>query len=141
MKARTGLFIAVLLAPTFCIGLAHADIVVVVNAKSSLTTLSKDQVSDIFLGKSATLPSGEQAIPLELAEGSAIRDEFHGKITGKSPTQLKAYWSKMVFSGRATPPKEVPNPAEVRKIVATNPNTIGYLDKASVDANIKVVFQ
>lgn len=133
--------IAVLLAPTFWIGSAYAEVVVVVSTKSALAALSKDQVSDIFLGKSSTFPGGELAIPIDLSEGTAQREEFHKTVTGRSANQLKAYWSKMVFSGRATPPKEAPSQSDVKKIVATNPSTIGYLDKSAVDASLKVVFQ
>ncbi|MEC5218005.1 hypothetical protein RCH09_002971 [Actimicrobium sp. GrIS 1.19] len=45
--------------------LALAETVVVVSAKSSATALTADQVSDIFLGKSAVLPGGGQAVPLD----------------------------------------------------------------------------
>ncbi len=33
------------------LGLAHADVVAVVSAKSNVTDLTKDQVSDIFLAR------------------------------------------------------------------------------------------
>jgi len=135
------IFAAVLLVPTFWVQAANAEVVVVVSAKSSVASLTKDQVSDIFLGKSATFPNGEQVIPIDLGEGAAQRDEFHSKFTGKSANQLKAYWSKMIFSGRATPPKEVPNASDGKRLIAANPNSIGYIDKSAVDGSVKVVFQ
>ena len=52
----------------------------------------------------------------------------------------EAAWSRLVFSGKATPPKEVGNSAEVKKLVSANPNTIGYIEKSAVDASVKVVF-
>lgn len=119
---------------------ASADIVVVVSAKSAVSALTKQQASDLFLGKAGTFPDGSQAVPLDQAESSGSRDEFHSKITGKSGAQLKAYWSKQVFSGKGSPPKEVPGPADVKKLVADNPNMVGYVDKSAVDASLKVVF-
>lgn len=142
MKAKNlSLFITVLLAPTFWVQAASADVVVVVSAKSPVASLTKDQVSDIFLGKSSTFPGGEQVIPIDLGEGTAQRDEFHSKVTGKSANQLKAYWSKMIFSGRATPPKEVPNASDGKRLIAANPSSIGYIDKSAVDGSVKVVYQ
>ncbi|OYY92487.1 MAG: phosphate ABC transporter substrate-binding protein [Hydrogenophilales bacterium 28-61-23] len=120
-------------------GMAQADVVVIVSAKSAVGELSKAQVADIFLGKSATFPGGVQAVPVDQAEGSSQRDAFHGHITGKSGAQLKSYWSKLVFSGKGTPPKELPNAAEVKKLVAANPNMIGYIDKGDADGSVKVV--
>jgi ABC-type phosphate transport system substrate-binding protein len=118
----------------------HAGVVVVVGAKSAVASLDKTQVADIFLGKSATFPGGAQAVPVDQAEGSSQREEFHSKVTGKTGAQLSAYWSKLVFSGKASPPKEVPGAADVKGLVAANPNMIGYVDSAAVDASVKVVF-
>lgn len=118
---------------------ASAEVVVVVSAKSPHGGLNKAQIADIFLGKSGSFPDGAQAMPVDIADGSAQREEFHGKVTGKSGAQLKSYWSKLVFSGAATPPKEVPGGNEAKALIAANPNAIGYLDKAAVDGSLKVV--
>lgn len=119
---------------------ARADVVVVVSAKAAVATLSKSQVSDVFLGKTATFPDGGQAVPVDQPVGAAEHDEFHEKVTGKSGSQLKSYWAKQLFSGKGTPPKEVSGDAEIRKLVAANPNMIGYIDKSAVDSSVKVVF-
>ena len=42
---------------------AIADVVAVVSSKSAVTTLSKNQITDIFLGKSAQFPNGGPAVP------------------------------------------------------------------------------
>src|SRR5882757_2003662 len=81
-------------------GVVKADVVAVVSAKNSLTTLSKNQVADIFLGKAVRFPDGTQALPIDQAEGTVARDEFYAKFTGKSVAQLKAHWSKIIFTGR-----------------------------------------
>lgn len=52
---------------------------------------------------------------------------------------MKAYWSKLVFTGKGTPPQEVPGDAEVKALIGSNPSTIGYIDAGSVDASVKVV--
>lgn len=119
---------------------AKAEIVVVMSAKSSVSNLSKDNVSGIFLGKTSTLPDGNQVVPVEQVEGQAPREEFHRVVTGKSESQLNAYWAKMVFSGKGNPPKEVANSAEVLNVIAANPDMIGYLDKSAADRTVKVVF-
>ena len=59
-------------------------------------------------------------------------------MTGKSSAQVKAAWSRLVFSGKATPPKELASSAEVKKFVAANPDAIGYVEKSAVDATVKV---
>lgn len=119
---------------------AAPDYVVVVSAKSDVASLSKNDVSDIFLGKRNNFPSGGVAVPVDLAETLPAHENFHEAVTGKSPTQLKAYWAKMVFSGKAKPPKQVPTEDEMAKLVATSPGTLGYVPKDKVDSNLKVVY-
>ena len=116
-----------------------AELVVVVSAKNSLTGLSEDQVANIFMGRSSFSMSGEDAVPIDLAEDSAARAEFYRQVTGKSSAQLKAYWSKLIFTGRAQPPREVTDAAALKKLLDSRPSAVGYLDKNDVDASVKVV--
>ena len=123
----------------FGVGVVRADVVVIVSAKSPITALTKDQVSDLFLGKVATFPDGGQAVPIEQPDSVAALDEFHSKVTGKTNVQIKSHWSRMVFTGKGSPPKEVPNSSEVKKLVAANPNMIGYVEKSALDGSVKAV--
>jgi ABC-type phosphate transport system substrate-binding protein len=46
-----------------------------------------------------------------------------------------------VFTGKATPPKELASSADVVKAVAADPSAIGYVEKGAVDASVKVVYE
>jgi ABC-type phosphate transport system substrate-binding protein len=116
-----------------------ADVVAVVSAKSPVTTLSKNQITDIFLGKSARFPDGRPALPVDQIEGTAVRDEFYASFTGKTAAQLKAYWSKIIFTGRGQPPKAVSNSGAVKRLLAQNPGAIGYIEREALDASVRVV--
>ena len=118
---------------------ATAEVVAVVSSKSTVTTLSDNQVVDIFLGKVHRFPNGETVHAVDQNEDSATREEFYLKVTGKSPAQVKAHWSKIIFTGRGNPPKEVGNSADVKKYLSVNPNAIGYIDAKSVDETVRVV--
>ena len=120
---------------------SFAETAVVVSKSSTVDTLDKDMVSDIFLGKSPTFPNGKEAVPVELKDGQPAREAFHSGATGKSQSQLKAYWSKMLFSGKGSPPKEVSDGASMKSLVADNPNMVGYIDSADVDDSVKVVLK
>jgi len=126
----------VLYAGSSCV---MAEVVVVVAATSPLETLTRNQVADIFLGKSNRLPGGDQAVVIDQPEGSATRDEFYSTYTGKSAAQIKAHWSKIIFTGRGQPPQVVSNSAEVKKRIAENPDTIGYIDTRELDGSVKAL--
>ena len=107
-----------------------ADIVVIVSPASTLT---KEQIADVFLGKNTS------AAPVDLPESSPVRAAFYSKATGKEAAQVKAAWTRLVFSGKAQPPKELPDAAAVKKAVAADPHAVGYVEKSAVDASVKVL--
>ena len=120
---------------------ATADVVAVVSSKSTLVTLSKDQVTDIFLGKTTRFPDGTQAIPIDQQEGTPARDEFYTKFAGRSPAQIKSHWTKIIFTGRGKPPRTAGDSLEARKLTAMNPQAISYLQRSEIDASVKVLLQ
>lgn len=136
---RNCLALALCLAASMIAASAKADVVVVVSARSAVTSLTAEQAAKIFLGKVDTFPSNGTAIPLDQPEGSAIRDEFYAKVAHKSSTQLTAYWAKIIFTGDGRPPRQLEGSAAVRKSVANNPNAIGYIDKSEVDSSVRVI--
>lgn len=119
--------LALLAAPVFA-----QSVAVIVNPKNA-ASLTTEQVSGIFLGKSNEL------VGIDLPDGNPVRDAFYHKVTGKDGAQLKAYWAKLVFTGKAQPLKEFASDAEVKKFVASNPTGIGYIDKSAVDGSVKVI--
>ena len=120
-------------------GALATEVVAVVSARSPVTSLSSGQVADIFLGKSSRFPDGSQAVPIDQDEDSPARERFYAQFTGKSPAQVKAHWSKIIFTGRGQPPRQVGTGAEARRAIADNPRAIGYLDSALVDSSVRVL--
>lgn len=129
------LLAAVLLAGASC----RADVVVIVSARNSLKTLSGEQASDLFLGKSADFPNGQHAVPIDQSEGSPVRDAFYLKTSGKAPAQMKAHWARMLFTGRGQPPVESGDNAAIKRLVADNPNLVGYIDRSALDSSVRAV--
>jgi hypothetical protein len=115
------------------LSVAQADVVVIANLKAAAPTRS--EVADAYLGKTHRLTA------LDQPESAAIRAEFYKKTTGMEFSQVKAIWARLVFSGRGSPPKELPDAAAVKKAVATDPTAIGYIDRSALDGTVKVVLQ
>lgn len=109
-----------------------AEIVVIVNPKNPATRMFSEQAAQFFVGKSALFT------PVEHTEGP-LRTEFSQKVLGKDISQVKAAWSKLVFTGKGTAPKEYATSAEVKKAVAADVNAIGYIEKSAVDDSVKVI--
>ena len=116
---------------------AFADIAVIVNPANN-STISQDDVKNIYLGKMKSFSDGSSIEPVNLEDG-ATKDAFDDKALNKSASQLKAYWSKLIFTGKAKPPATANNENEMIKAVSSNANAIGYIDAANVNDSVKVV--
>lgn len=118
---------------------AAAEVVAIVSARSATTTLSRSQAADLFLGRTNRFPNGEQAVPLDQPEGSPTRDSFYRAFAGRSAAQVKAHWSKILFTGRGRPPAEVADAAEAKQRVSRDAQAIAYIEREQADASVRIV--
>jgi ABC-type phosphate transport system substrate-binding protein len=139
MLTQTTAAFLLLLAMLQPVPVLAGDMVVIVSSNNAVGALRADQVADIFLGQNGHFPDGSEATPVDQAIGSPQRDEFYKKVAAKTPALVKAYWTKMVFTGRGQPPREVPDSVAVRKLVAENIGMIGYIDRDALDSTVKTV--
>ncbi|MCV2885279.1 phosphate ABC transporter substrate-binding protein [Aestuariibacter sp. AA17] len=130
------LLLATFIFTTF---MTHADVHVVVHP-SNADTFDVTTVSRIFMGKNKSFPSGQPAIPVNQTGNKALLEEFNDKVLNKSSSQIKAYWSKLLFTGKGQPPQQVVSEAEIVDLVSKNPNIIGFVSGDSAqNSNLKVV--
>jgi ABC-type phosphate transport system substrate-binding protein len=130
------LFVAILAAAPAA---RAADVVAVVSARSTVKALTPAEVADIFLGKEKRYPDGTPAVPIDQTEDSPVRERFYAQFAGKSPAQVKAHWSKLIFTGRGLPPRQVSGGAEAIKAVADDPRAIAYVAPSLVDSSVRVL--
>jgi ABC-type phosphate transport system substrate-binding protein len=117
----------------------RAELVVVVSAHNPLKSLSRAELSDIYLGPMQRLPNGERIVPIDQKDSAPAYEEFYGAYLGRSLAQITAHWSKLIFTGRGQPPRAVPDGGAAADIVAQNPQAIAYLDRALVDERLRIV--
>lgn len=120
--------------------LAFAEVAVIVHPSNN-NALDEATVAKIFLGREKSFADGKSVVPLSLSENAAASGAFNDTVLKKSSSQLKAYWSKLVFTGKGTPPKEITSDEEMVKLIANNPSLIGYVDASKVDASVKVALK
>ena len=90
------LIYAVLLSSAFN---AYAGVSVIVHPSNG-SSFDTSTINRIFTGKEKSFSNGNKAIPVSQEPGNPITDEFNSKALNKSSAQLKAYWSKLIFTGR-----------------------------------------
>ncbi len=128
----------VLASTLFLSAFATAEVEVIVHPSNN-AALDQDSIQRIFLGKTRAFPGGGEAVAISAKEGSPEEAEFTEKVLSKSPKQLKAYWAKMVFTGKGTPPRQIDSAAEMVKLISANPNLIGFIPAGTGGSGVKVV--
>ena len=123
-----------------CFSMAQAGPVVVAGKGSPIGASSEDDVIKAFLGKKKDL-GGAPVVPVDQGEGNAVRNDFYTNVVKKSEAQLKSYWSRLIFTGKGQAPQVVGGDTEVKGMVASNPNIIGYIDESAVDGTVKVIYK
>jgi len=112
---------------------------VIVNNSNSVTTLSKAEVSSIFLKRQNKWSDNSKIVPVDLESKSSVRASFSKDLLRKSVAQVRAYWQQKVFAGKATPPLEFNTDAEVVNYIKNNPKAIGYVSSETNVSGVKVI--
>ena len=119
---------------------ARADNLIAIINPDNHSALSVADVRNIFLGKVRKFPGGGSAVPVEIdGDEAPLNENFDNKVLNKTPSQLRAYWSQMVFTGRATPPKQVGSTEDLIKLIEANPNMIGFVSSLPTSAKVKAI--
>ena len=116
----------------------HAG-VVVTSADSPIGTMDKEQAKRVFMGHEPQV-SGVNLIVL-YQKNETVSGDFETKILGKTGDDLAAYWSKLVFTGKAAAPVDVADDGAVKSKIASSHNAIGYISDAAVDGSVKVLLK
>lgn len=112
---------------------------VVVAKKSPAAPLQAEDAKKLFLGREPAL-SG-QAVVLVYQKDSPATTDFDSKVLGKDASELKSYWSRLIFTGKAKWPLEANGDDDVKSRVNATPGAIGYISDASADDSVKVLLK
>ena len=116
-----------------------AGIVVVVNRDNPITTLNKREIIDLYMGRNLYFPDGKLALRLDHPPTSKERETFYQQLVKKSVAQVNAYWAKLLFTGKASPPMLMGDSEQLLDTIRNNRNAIGYIDETKLDDSVKVV--
>lgn len=115
------------------------SVVVIVSADRAVTEISRLQLADIYLGRASRLPDGGPVVPVDQAPGSPAREIFYEEYLDRSQAEVRSHWSKLIFTGRGRPPRDLPGDRRVKERVASDPRAIGYVDVSLVDESVRIV--
>lgn len=119
----------------------RAELVIVVNARCGVAAMTRNEVINIFFGRSRQFFNGVEAQPVDMLDSHPDRARFYAALVGKDLSEINAYWSRQVFSGRGQPPVKLGSSDDVLKWVSMHPGGIGFVESSKADARVRVVHE
>lgn len=117
------------------------EVLVVVSTESKIESLSKSQVVDLFMGRYVTFPNGDKAKVFDLAPRSKTKSLFYKQLVNRTEAQINAYWARLLFSGRSSPPEKTDTPQALITEIRGTKQGIGYISSQYLTDGLKVVYQ
>ena len=131
------LCILVIFMVLFCFTVGYAAEVVLITDKSNpVSALAASDAKNIFLGKKTSWSNGSVVTPFT-QKNTAVTEPFAKQYVKKSSQQFYMFWRKAVFTGKGTPPVEVADSSQMKKIVASKEGSLGYILATELDDTVK----
>ena len=102
--------------------------IVVVNSDGPVTSLTRAQLSAIFMRRQRSWPDRNAIAAVDRPVRSRLREQFSRSVHGKSVAYVTRYWQRLIFSGRDIPPPVLDSDADVLNFVKAHRNAIGYVN-------------
>lgn len=114
-----------------------ADFKIIANSGVKAESVSADELKRIFLATATSL-GGSHVEPV-LEKGGATHEAFLKECVGKTDAALNTYYRSLVFTGKASMPKQLGSDADVAAYVAKTKGAIGYVGATTETPDVKVL--
>ncbi|SPE32990.1 conserved exported hypothetical protein [Candidatus Sulfopaludibacter sp. SbA3] len=138
MKHSQFFLVACLMGIFAASSLAGADLKVIANSSVGASSVSVDDLKGVFLATKSSLSDGSHVEPV-LEKGGATHEAFLKEYIGKTDTALQTYYRSLVFTGKASMPKQLASDAEVVAYVAKTKGAIAYVSAGASTEGVKTL--
>ena len=113
---------------------------VVVNKANPVSSLTRAQLSAIFMRRVRSWPDGTEIRPVDHRVEARVRERFSRDVHGKNVAYVIRYWQRLTFAGRGIPPPVMQSGTAVVELVSANRGAIGYIDATTpIAGDLKVL--
>jgi hypothetical protein len=116
-----------------------AAIAVVVHGGTKVVRLSEAELAAIFAGNRKAWSDGAAIRLFNLPLGHPVRVEFDRVVLSMTPEQVSRYWLDRRIRGEGTPPRQIPSPELLARLVLALAGAISYLPEDKVIPGLRVV--
>lgn len=139
MKIRTSIAAWIPLLTILCLyNIASAESVLIVNSAVNETSLSKEDVNLIFLGKKTKWADGQKINVAVLKQG-VTHESFLETYINKTPSKYSSFWKIAIVSGTGFPPKFFQNEKDLVQYVTEKQGAIGYISPGTEQGETRMI--
>ncbi|PCJ21320.1 MAG: hypothetical protein COB02_01675 [Candidatus Cloacimonadota bacterium] len=114
-----------------------ADLILIAHKDFPIDFISRDNLKRIYDNKMKIWPHGGSVVRVLLKRGR-IHKNFC-KIIKRSPSNLKRFWKKQIFTGKGLAPKSFISQENIVEFVSSNRNAIAYVDSSADIKSVKLI--
>lgn len=108
-------------------GAQDEELAVVVNPDNSVRSLSSAEVEAIFAARKRYWGGGRNVVAFNYAPKHSLRIAFDRAVLRMGPDEVSKFWINQRIRGRASPPRQVPSPKLMLRVVERLEGAIGYV--------------
>jgi ABC-type phosphate transport system substrate-binding protein len=138
-RLRRAFLTSLSLTPLLWCASGHTDSIVVIMNRDNTNAVDLAYVNKVYSGTLKAWPDGSPVFALDHSEDSELRAQFSTQVLSRSVANMRAIWSQNIFTGRGLPPRVVSVDAEMKRLVASNRNALGYIRASQLDASVKAI--
>ena len=117
---------------------ARAQIAVIVNKGTGISTAAAPTVSDIYSLSTKEWKDGSPIVVFDQKTEGTTRTKFY-EFIGKSPIELKKVWMRIQLPGEGKAPTAVSSDDEMVQKVASTAGAIGFVPASKATGDVKVI--
>lgn len=137
MKGRLLLIVATLMVLSV-VDLVAGDVKIIANPSIGTDIISAAELRGVFMVQRKKLKDGSSVEPVLQKEGG-VHSAFLKTFLGRDGEEMHMYYQGVVFTGKASMPKELSSDPEVVEYVAKTRGAIGYVSASASTDGVKVL--
>lgn len=114
-------------------------VAVVTHVDNRVASITRSELSRIFLKQQTTWPDGARCIPIDQRGDSKIRGAFSRLVLQRSVYEVKRYWMQETMTGNAKPPVSLESAATVKKYLQKIEGAVAYIYLDEVDDSVRIL--
>jgi len=118
---------------------ATAELAVIVHPKVPADKLTAEQLYGIFTVSRKDWSADLRVVVFNLSPDDKIRVAFDRAVLRMEPENVGRFWIDQRIRGGAKPPRYVPDPALVVRLVERLPGAIGYVPAKMAPSSVRIV--